>query len=135
PPAPTGRALSLAEALALADKASESVRVAEAAVKRAEAQKREARSERFPQLDGSSSYTRTLHSEFQDIDLDFGGGDGGSSSLSDLPFGQRNQYRLGLVINQSLWSGGRIAAQTRAAEAGIRGARTGVVATKAELAL
>ena len=134
-PVPAGRTLTLAEALELADKASESVRVAEAAVKRAEAQKREARSERFPQLDGSSSYTRTLHSEFQDIDLDFGGGDGGSSSLSDLPFGQRNQYRLGLVVNQSLWSVGRITAQTRAASAAVDSAWAGLAASRAELQL
>lgn len=135
PTATTGRALSLAEALELADKASETVRVAEAEVKRTEAQKVAARSERFPQLDGSSSYTRTLHSEFQDIDLDFGGGDGGSSSLSDLPFGQRNQYRLGLVVNQSLWSGGRITAQARAASAAVDSAWAGLAAARAELEL
>jgi outer membrane protein TolC len=131
----TGRALSLVEALELADEASETVRVAEAEVKRAEALKRAARSERFPQLDGSSSYTRTLHSEFEDVDLDFGGGEGDSGSLSDLPFGQRNQYRLGLVVNQSLWSGGRITAQTRAASAAVDSAFAGLAAARAELQL
>lgn len=125
------RVLSLSEALQLAESAGESVRVAAAGVARAEAQRRVARSERFPQLDGSSSYTRTLHSEFQDIDLDFGD----STDASSLPFGQRNQYRLGLVVNQSLWAGGRIEAQTRAAEAGITSARSGLAATRAELAL
>ena len=134
-PALAGRALSLTEALELADQASEPVRVAEAEVKRTEAQKKQARSELFPQLDASSSYTRTLHSEFQDIDLDFGGGEGDSSSLSDLPFGQRNQYRLGLVVNQSLWSGGRITAQTRAASAVVDSAWAGLAAARAELQL
>ena len=135
-PAASGgaRALSLEEALRLAEAAGEGVRIAVAEVDRARAQRREARSERFPQLDASSSYTRTLHSEFEDVDFDFGG-DSGSSDLSNLPFGQRNQYRLGLVVNQSLWSGGRISAQTRAAEAGQSAAETGLGAARAELAL
>jgi outer membrane protein TolC len=133
-PAVVPRQLSLAEALEIARGAGETVRIAGAEVARADALRREARSERFPQLDGSSSYTRTLHSEFQDVSFDFGG-DSGSSDLSNLPFGQRNQYRLGLVVNQSLWSGGRITAQTRAAEAGVRAAETGLEASRAELDL
>jgi outer membrane protein TolC len=123
--------LSLAEALRLAEGAGEGVRIAEADVTRAEAQRREARSERFPQLDLLGSYTRTLHSEFQDVDFDFGG----DTDLSSLPFGQRNQYRLGLLVNQTLWAGGRVAAQTRAAAAGVGGAQAGLAATRAELAL
>jgi outer membrane protein len=132
-PAPGARPLSLTEALALAEKAGESVQIAQAGLVRAEEQKRVAKSELFPQLDGAGSYTRTLHSEFQDINFDFGGGD--SSSLSDLPFGQANQYRLGLVLNQNLWTGGRIKAQTRAAQAAIGSAETTVAATRAELDL
>jgi outer membrane protein TolC len=128
------RALSLADALALAEGAGEGVRVAEAEVERAQAQRRQARSERFPQLDASGSYSRTLRSEFEDISFDFGD-DAGSGDLGDLPFGQRNQYRLGLVLNQTLWSAGRIGAQTRAADAGLAAARTGLAATRAELAL
>ena len=94
----TGRALSLAEALQLAEQAAETVRAAEADVTRAEALRRQARSELFPQLGATGSYTRTLHSEFEDVSFDFGG-DGGD--LSDLPFGQANQYRLGLLVNQN----------------------------------
>ncbi len=133
--APAGsRAVSLADALQLAESGGEGVRAAEAEVTRAEALRRQARSEWFPQLEASSSYSRTLASEFEDISFDFGD-DSGSGDLGDLPFGQRNQYRLGLVLNQSLWTNGRISAQTRAAEAGIRSARTGLDATRAELAL
>ena len=127
-----GRALSLAEALQLAEGAAETIRAAEADVARAEAQRRQARSELFPQLGATGSYSRTLHSEFEDVSLDFGG-EGGD--LSDLPFGQANQYRLGLLVNQNVWSGGRIAAQTRAAAAGVSAAQTGLDATRAELAL
>ncbi|HET9765730.1 MAG TPA: TolC family protein [Thermoanaerobaculia bacterium] len=127
-----GRALSLAEALQLAEQAAETIRAAEADVARAEALRRQARSELFPQLGATGSYSRTLHSEFEDVSLDFGG-EGGD--LSDLPFGQANQYRLGLLVNQNVWSGGRIAAQTRAAAAGVSAALTGVDATRAELAL
>ncbi|HEV8631495.1 MAG TPA: TolC family protein, partial [Thermoanaerobaculia bacterium] len=134
PPTPAARSLTLAESLGLAEQAGEGVRIARAEVTRAETQRRQARSERFPQLDATGSYTRTLHSEFQDVSFDFGG-DGGSTDLSNLPFGQRNQYRLGLTVNQSLWSGGRITAQTRAAEAGVGSARVGLAATEAELAL
>ncbi len=129
-----GRALSLPEALQLAERAGETVRIAEAEVARADAQRRQARGERFPQLDATSSYTRTLHSEFEDVSFDFGG-DSGSTDLSSLPFGQANQYRLGLTVNQSVWSGGRVTAQTRAAEAGLRGARSGLDASRAELGL
>src|SRR5581483_11518532 len=129
------RTVSLSDALALAEQAGEGVQIAAAEVERAEQQRRQARSERFPQLDGTSSYTRTLHSEFQDVNFDFGGGGSGSTDLSSLPFGQANQYRFGLTVNQSLFSGGRITAQTRAAAAGVTGARVGLSATKAELAL
>lgn len=130
--APERRVLSLSEALALAQSAGEGVRVAGAEVARAEAQRRAARSERFPQLDGTSSYTRTLRSEFEDIDFDFGGD---STDVSNLPFGQRNQYRLGLTLSQSLWAGGRIDAQARVAEASVSIAESGLAATRAELSL
>ena len=132
--APAGRQLSLEEALTLAEGAGENVRIASSEIDRAEAQVREARSELLPQLDAAAGYTRTLHSEFQDINFDFGG-DSGSSDLSNLPFGQANQYRLGLTLNQSLFTGGRIQAQTRAAKAGVSSAQTTLSSTKADLAL
>ena len=44
------------------------------------------------------------------------------ASFSSLPFGQANQYNFGLSLSQNLFSGGRVAAQTAAANAGRRSA-------------
>lgn len=57
------------------------------------------------------------------------------AALGDLPFGQKNQYRLGLDASQVLYSGGRIRAQTRAARAAERSARIGLTAQEAQLTL
>ena len=58
------RMLSLAEALELAEGASENVGIARAAVERARGERQQARSDYFPQLTGSATYTRTLESQF-----------------------------------------------------------------------
>lgn len=166
---PQGTALSLDEALRLALPASEAVALAQQAVRRAGGDVKKARSEFFPQLNGTASYTRTLKSQFSRA-----GGSGGSDSTSttscnrftgdpgqpvttrldslesalncvtglnpfaafgDLPFGQKNQYRLGLDASQILFAGGRVRAQTRAAQAAERSARIGLTAQEAQLTL
>ena len=58
------RRLSLAEALNIAEKESETVGVARAGIEAARGEQRRARSEFFPQLSGSASYTRTLETQF-----------------------------------------------------------------------
>jgi outer membrane protein len=58
------RLLSLAEAVELAEGASENVGIARAAVERARGERQQARSGYFPQLTGSATYTRTLESQF-----------------------------------------------------------------------
>ena len=58
------RRLTLDEALSLGANASEAVGIARAGVERALGQQQQARSELFPQLSGSASYTRTLASQF-----------------------------------------------------------------------
>jgi len=58
------RTLTLADALRLAEQSSEQVAIAGAGVLRSRGQLRQARSEFFPQVMGSLSYTRTLASEF-----------------------------------------------------------------------
>ncbi|MGH7553673.1 MAG: TolC family protein, partial [Longimicrobiales bacterium] len=70
---PPGRVrnLSLEEALRLAEESSEQVAITRAGVTRSRGEQKRAKSEYFPQVFGSASYTRTLRSEFQDID--FGG--------------------------------------------------------------
>jgi len=58
------RPLTLAEALDIAERKSETVGIARADVARAEGDRRRARSAYFPQLNGSASYQRTLQSQF-----------------------------------------------------------------------
>jgi len=61
------RALTLDEALRLAEDASETVQVARAGLTRSRGAMLQARSEGLPQLSGSLSYSRALASEFQGI--------------------------------------------------------------------
>jgi outer membrane protein TolC len=61
------RALTLDEALRLAEDASETVQVARAGLTRSRGEMLQARSEGLPQLSGSLSYSRALASEFQGI--------------------------------------------------------------------
>ncbi len=166
---PQATALSLDQALELALPASEAVALAREAVRKAGGDVKKARSEFFPQLNGTASYTRTLKSQFSRA-----GGDGSGDSTAttscnrfngdpsqpvttrldslesalncvtglnpfaafgDLPFGQKNQYRLGLDASQILFAGGRIRAQTKAAKAAERSARIGLTAQEAQLTL
>lgn len=57
------------------------------------------------------------------------------ASLSSLPFGQANQYSLGLSLSQTLFSGGRVAAQNEAAAAGRRSANIELTAQRAQIIL
>src|SRR4051812_6351746 len=59
-----GRALTLEEALEIAEKRSETVGIARAGLARAEGERQQARSAYFPQLSGSASYQRTIESQF-----------------------------------------------------------------------
>jgi outer membrane protein TolC len=63
-PRVAAKPLSLAEALDIAERESESVGIARSDLSRAEGERRQARSSYFPQLTGSASYTRTLRSQF-----------------------------------------------------------------------
>lgn len=105
--------LSLDEALAIASGENEGIALAEAGALRAQGTTRVARSGLYPQLSGGLSYTRTLRSQFEDVQLpDSGGEEGG---FGDLPFGQLNQYAAGLTFSQLLFDGGATSAQARAA--------------------
>lgn len=124
---PAGRTLvlSLEDALRIAAGENETIWVAEAGVQRALGSERIVRSQLFPQLNGSAQYTRTLRSQFDD--LNFGGG--------DLPFGRENQYTLGLTLNQLVFDGGRVLSQRRAAEARRRSAEIDVGSARAQTLL
>lgn len=71
------RQLSLDEALGIAEAQSEQISMARAAVLRAEGQQMQARSELYPQIGASLSYSRALASEFEGA---FGGGAGEDST-------------------------------------------------------
>ena len=71
-PPPAVRQVSLADALRLAERGSEDVQIAQAAVQRARGQQRVALSQFLPQLNGQFSYARTLASQFEGFS--FGGG-------------------------------------------------------------
>ncbi|HLL25756.1 MAG TPA: TolC family protein [Kofleriaceae bacterium] len=126
--------LSLEDALAQAQQASESVTVARSDVERARAGVTAARSGYLPTVNGTASYQRTLRSEFEDISFAPPGmeQEGGET---DLPFGQRNNWRLGLVLSQPLFDGFRTPAAIAQAKAGVRVAELGVKATRAQVAL
>ena len=137
-PASSGRTLvlSLEDALSIALGENETIWVAEAGVMRAVGNTRIARSGFFPQVSGSAIYTRTLASQFEDID--FGGGGGGEApeeDLGDLPFGQVNQYTLGLTLDQLVFDAGQTGARNRAAQARRRSAEIDVVAARAQTLL
>lgn len=57
------------------------------------------------------------------------------AAFSSLPFGQANQYQLGLSVSQNLFSGGRVAAQNQAAAAGRRSAEIELTSQRAQIIL
>jgi outer membrane protein len=84
--------ISLDDAVRAAESQSEAIRIARAGVQRAQGQQYQARSQRYPQLNGSASYTRTLASQFSSA--------GGSAPAVDTtkpapPPSPCDQYLLG----------------------------------------
>ncbi|MEO5510567.1 MAG: TolC family protein, partial [Longimicrobiales bacterium] len=139
------RGLSIEEALRLATGTSEQITVASAGVSRARGQQLQAKSQYFPQLNGSVNYSRALASEFADI---FGSGSsdttstapgdttsGGGIDFSELPFGRKNTYTFGLALSQNIFTGGRVQAQNRVAGASRRTAEITLAAARAQVTL
>ena len=166
--AQSARSLSLDEALSIGARTSETVGIARAGVDRARGQQRQARSEYFPQLTGTASYTRTIRSQFsvfadsssdeppppecrrfipdpsapvaERIDslesaLECASNADPLAAFADLPFGQANQYNLGLQASQLLFAGGRVRAQNRVAGAGRRLAEIELASQEAQTRL
>lgn len=139
----TVRHLSLEDAISLALSKGEEVQIAQAGVKRAEGNESVARSGYFPQVSAGLTYTRTLQSQYSGLtssssstSTDTTGNSGASSSLfKNLPFGKENQYTLALQASQNIYTGGRITAQTEAAEARKRSADIDLTAAQAQLVL
>lgn len=172
-PAAGAVALSLDDALRMAETQSEPVRIARAGLQRAEGQRLQARSQYFPQVFGSAGYTRTLKSQYSglsnaaEVDTtkpappappceDYllpsdasiadrvaaletasrcASGLSPFAAFSSLPFGQANQYQLGLSLSQNLFTGGRVSAQNEAAAAGRRAADIELTAQRAQTIL
>jgi outer membrane protein len=67
--------------------------------------------------------------------LGCGAGSSPFGSLQNLGFGAANQWNLGLSLQQNVFTGGRVTAQYRAANAGRRSATIGLTAAKAQLTL
>ncbi|HEX5725357.1 MAG TPA: TolC family protein [Longimicrobiaceae bacterium] len=57
------------------------------------------------------------------------------AGLGDLPFGRENTWRFGFTVAQDVFSGGRVSAQNRIADAGRRRAETELASTRAQLVL
>lgn len=104
-PAP-GRTLTLEEALRLAEPASETLLLARAAELRADGQRDQARSALLPTLNGFSTYTRTIETQFSRFfPPDTTGGQGGN-----LPFGQPNTWSFGVSASTTLFNLGALSA-------------------------
>ena len=86
------RALSLGDAVSIAEGQSEVVRIAGNAVTRTRGQQFQARSGLFPQLNASANYTRTLASQFQNV---FSGGGTDTATKVTGPPAPCSQYILG----------------------------------------
>ena len=164
---PAGQQLSLDEAIRLARENSEQMTIARADVKRATGEQYRARSEYYPQLNGSLTYTRTLKSEFSALQVDsttfgeqcadFVPNAGApldqrvgalesqlvcqndenpfANIFTNLPFGRAHTYNLGVTLLQSVYTGGRVQAQSRAAKANHASAEIGLSSTSAQLVL
>jgi outer membrane protein TolC len=135
--------LSLAEALQIADRRSEAVRIAEAGVMRARGQQRQAGSQRLPQLNGVASYQRAIQNQFQAITERFAqpdtGTGGGGGGLEDSPiariFAAPNTALLQLNFSQNLYTAGRVGAAVAGANAAHDAAELGYISSRAQTAL
>lgn len=128
--------VSLADAVARALQGSEAVQMAEATVLRARGDRYQARAGFFPKLNGTLGYTRTLASEFSALrDAPVDSGATNPFAGMKLPFGQVNQYQLGLQASQTVFSGGQVLARSRMADAGVRSAQVGLASTRASVEL
>lgn len=124
--------MSLSDALAAAERASETLEIARSDVDRAQSQVISARSGYLPVVNGSAAYQRTLRSEFDGISF---GPPAMTDSNVELPFGQRNNWRVGLNVNQPLFDGFRTQHAMGQAYAGVRASKLGVAEARAQVVL
>lgn len=123
------RVLSLDDALGLSRSASESLRIAAADTRRADADKAAAFGGYLPSLSSALSYSHTFLSEYDNL-FDTGA-TGGTNPFADLPFGAADTWRLDLSLSETVYGGGRVRAQNQLAVANQRYAALGAVAAEA----
>jgi outer membrane protein TolC len=134
---PGAQPVSLEEAIRMAAPASEILELARAGIYRARGEQYRQGWERWPQLSGTAGFSRLLKSQFEGFS--FGGdstsGGGDPEGTSQLPFGQKNTFNLGLNLTWSLFTGGRISGQRQFADAGKRSADLGLNSAQAQVTL
>jgi outer membrane protein len=157
-----GTPLTLADALRIASGKSESLDIARAGEARADAEQLRVASLRRPQLSFLGTYSRTLASEFSGAfessgpvcaplavnpaapvgdrlaELERAASCGAilpDLGFDNLPFGQRNIYQFQLSFSQTVYSGGRIGAESLRASNARRAAGITTTAAEAQLAL
>jgi outer membrane protein len=132
-------AISLGDALRLAERRSTGVRAAAAGVDRARGQVRQANSQLLPQINGSASYQRALANQFDEISQQFPDTSGSGGGLANSPlaaiFAAPNTFILTLSASQNLWTAGRLSAQRAGAEAGYDAAELSLASAKAQALL
>jgi outer membrane protein len=135
-------ALSLGDALRMAEQKSAGVRAAQAGLDRAGGQLRQANSQLLPQINGSAGYQRAIQNQFQAISEQFpdtssggGGGDGIANSPLAAIFAAPNTFTFTLQATQNLWTAGRLSAQRAGAEAGRSAADIALSSAKAQALL
>lgn len=136
---PAVHRLTLDDALNTAIGGSEELAIARAGVTRAEGGQRIADSQFLPQINLTAGYTRTILSQYSGITTSSSSSDTSGNSFSslfkNLPFGQANQWSVGLSLSQAIFAGGKLIAQSDAAAAQRRSADIAVVAANAQLLL
>jgi len=141
--------ISLADAIALAEERSQTLKIAKAGLQRAQGQRYQARSQLLPQLNGTAGYQRTLQSQFQAISKSVGSSSNGSGSgpdtsrsngggdLSSSPiakiFAAPSTVTLGLAFSQNIFTAGRVNAANKGADAAEHAAYMGVTTASAQL--
>ena len=143
--APAPRPISLDDALSIATRTSETIAIAQSAVRRADGQYLQARSQLLPQVNGTINYQRQLQNQFAAISAlearrnpqpapPPGGGttDNSQASLFRV-FASPNNIIFGLTASQTVFAAGRVTAGTAAASAGKRASELGLTAAAAQV--
>ncbi len=141
-PPTASAALSLGDALRIAERKSEGVAIAGAGVTRARGAQAQANSARLPQVNATAGYQRAIQNQFQAIterfadpnDTTSGGGTGGFGAISQI-FAAPNTFTFTLAGTQTLYSAGRVPAARAGANAARTAADIGLTSARAQSAL